>query len=145
MAVADVSTSPESDVGSGKRSRLRRAKKDSGTPAPAPSGRAATIDEEENAGKKWYQRQYHVGRSVPLDVLLTFTQQLGSFVEAGIPMVEGLDIALEETVDPTMRTTIIDIRGSVERGASFADAVARHNRVFPAFYRAMLQIGRAHV
>jgi type IV pilus assembly protein PilC len=76
---------------------------------------------------------------VSLEVLLAFTQQLGSFVEAGIPMVESLDIALEETNDPTMKATILDIRSSVERGSSFADAVARHTRVFPAFYRAMLR------
>lgn len=74
-----------------------------------------------------------------LEVLLSFTQQLASFVEAGIPMVEALDIALGETEDATMKATIIDIRSSVERGSSFADAVAKHTRVFPAFYRAMLR------
>jgi len=74
-----------------------------------------------------------------MDVLLAFTQQLSSFVEAGIPMVESLDIALGETDDATMKATIVDIRSSVQRGTSFADAVSKHSRVFPAFYRAMLR------
>ncbi|CAB4699102.1 unannotated protein [freshwater metagenome] len=74
-----------------------------------------------------------------MNVLLAFTQQLSSFVEAGIPMVESLDIALGETDDATMKATIVDIRSSVERGSSFADAVSKHTRVFPAFYRAMLR------
>ncbi len=89
--------------------------------------------------QKWYARQYHVGRGVPMDVLLAFTQQLSSFVEAGIPMVESLDIALGETEDATMQAAIGDIRSAVQRGTSFADAVAKHSRVFPAFYRAMLR------
>lgn len=129
----------EADEEGGKRSRRERRPRRDASDAANPGRTAARNTPDDEAAKKWYQRQYHVGRTVPLDVLLAFTQQLASFVEAGIPMVESLDIALEETDDPTMKATILDIRSGVERGSSFADAVAKHNRVFPAFYRAMLR------
>lgn len=121
----------------GKRRGRRSPNASTNSPTGQRTAGSDTGNEPDN--RPWYARQYHVGRSVSLEVLLSFTQQLSSFVEAGIPMVEALDIALGETEDATMKATIIDIRGSVERGSSFADAVSKHTRVFPAFYRAMLR------
>lgn len=138
--VQPIEANPDEPAAKGGRRSLRRKKSDEGTGDASDSLiRSATAASADAPSEKWYQRQYHVGRSVPMDVLLAFTQQLSSFVEAGIPMVESLDIALEETEDATMKATIIDIRSSVERGTSFADAVAKHTRVFPAFFRAMLR------
>ncbi len=88
---------------------------------------------------KWYQREYSFGRAVGLDVVLGFTQQLASFIEAGIPMVEALELTLDESDNATMKAAITAIRDAVERGSSFADAVASHDNIFPAFYRAMLR------
>jgi len=138
--VQPIEANPDDAAVKGGRRSLRRKKSDVDTgDVSGALTRSASTTSADAPAEKWYQRQYHVGRSVPMDVLLAFTQQLSSFVEAGIPMVESLDIALEETEDATMKATIIDIRSSVERGTSFADAVAKHTRVFPAFFRAMLR------
>lgn len=88
---------------------------------------------------RWYQRDFHVGRVISLETIMTFSQQMSSFIEAGIPIVEALDIAKEETSSEPMKKVIDDIRDSIERGSSFTDAVAAQGAVFPAFYRAMLR------
>jgi type IV pilus assembly protein PilC len=63
---------------------------------------------------------------------------LSSFLEAGIPLLDALDIVAQQTASPAMRVVITDIRSSIQRGTSFSEAVDAHPLIFPAFYRAML-------
>jgi type IV pilus assembly protein PilC len=69
---------------------------------------------------------------------MAFSRQLSSFLEAGIPVLDALEIVAEQTGSPPMRVVVNDIRSSIHRGKSFAGAVDAHPEVFPAFYRAML-------
>jgi type IV pilus assembly protein PilC len=69
---------------------------------------------------------------------MAFSRQLSSFLEAGIPVLDALEIVAEQTGSPPMRIVITEIRDSIHRGTSFAAAVDAHPEVFPAFYRAML-------
>ena len=69
---------------------------------------------------------------------MAFSRQLSSFLEAGIPVLDALEIVAQQTGSPPMRIVINDIRSSIHRGTSFAAAVDAHPDVFPAFYRAML-------
>ena len=69
---------------------------------------------------------------------MAFSRQLSSFLEAGISVLDGLEIVAQQSASPQMRIVINDIRASIQRGTSFAAAVDAHPDVFPAFYRAML-------
>ncbi len=91
-------------------------------------------------GGSWFREQFSfsIGQSVKGDVLMAFSRQMASFLEAGIPVLESLEIVGEETSSEPMRTVIAEIKESIQRGLSFADAVAVHPKVFPSFYRAML-------
>jgi type IV pilus assembly protein PilC len=81
---------------------------------------------------------FSIGKKVKLDVVMAFSRQLSSFLEAGIPVLDALEIVAQQTGSAAMRTVIVEIRGSIHRGTSFAAAVDAHPEVFPAFYRAML-------
>ena len=81
---------------------------------------------------------FSVGKRVKSDVIMAFSRQLSSFLEAGIPVLDALEIVAQQTASPAMRIVINDIRSSIHRGTSFAAAVDAHPEVFPAFYRAML-------
>lgn len=78
-------------------------------------------------------------QSVPAEVLIVFSRQLGSFLEAGISVIEALDIVGEETTSERMRDVIADMRETVLRGGSFSDAVDAHPTLFPGWYRAMVR------
>ena len=87
----------------------------------------------------WYRREFHVGRVVKPDVVMEFSRQLSSFLEAGIPLLDALEIVGQQAASEHMRKVVDEIRSAVIRGASFVDAVAAHPDVFPAYYRAMVR------
>lgn len=92
-----------------------------------------SLDERE----AWYRRSF--GRPVTLAEVQSFTERLAAFLEAGVPVVEALEIASDTTDSTAMGRIVDDIRVAVLRGASFADAVAAHDRAFPSSYVAMVR------
>jgi type IV pilus assembly protein PilC len=106
------------------RRRSRRAEQ----PSVAPPG-----------DKQGINQRFSVGRLVKIDVVMGFSRQLSSFLEAGIPIVSALDIVAEETPSEEMRKVIDEIRNSILRGGSFADAIEAHPDVFPNYYQAMVR------
>jgi type IV pilus assembly protein PilC len=81
---------------------------------------------------------FSIGKTIRPPVVMAFSRQLSSFLEAGIPVLDALTIVSQQTSSPLMRTVIDDVGASIHRGASFVDAVNAHPEVFPAYYRAML-------
>jgi len=81
---------------------------------------------------------FSIGKKIKSDVVMAFSRQLSSFLEAGIPVLDALEIVGQQTASPQMRIVVEDVRSSIHRGTSFAAAVDAHPEVFPAFYRAML-------
>ncbi|MCU1501204.1 MAG: pilus assembly protein PilC [Ilumatobacteraceae bacterium] len=81
---------------------------------------------------------FSIGKTVKPDVIMAFSRQLASFLEAGISVLDGLETVAQETSSGPMRRVVGEIRMSILRGTSFVDAVAAHPTVFPAYYRAML-------
>jgi type IV pilus assembly protein PilC len=100
----------------------------------------ATEDEPDAPARRpWYRAEFGAVRPVKAEVVLAFSRQLASFLEAGIPVLEALEIVGEETSSDAMRDVIADVRSAVQRGAGFEQAVAAHPRVFPAYYRSMVR------
>ena len=81
---------------------------------------------------------FSIGKGVKPEVVMAFSRQLSSFLEAGIPVLDALAIVADQTGSAPMCTVINDVRDSIHRGTSFSAAVDAHPEVFPAFYRAML-------
>jgi type IV pilus assembly protein PilC len=120
------------------RLNLRRGSGDGGSatfPGQAPKPSVAPADPAAKQ-KPWYSRSY--GRPVAPEAVMSFSRQMSSFLEAGISILEALEIVAEETASDEMRAVILEIRDTVRRGASFADAVGKHPKVFPGYYRAMV-------
>lgn len=85
----------------------------------------------------WWKRQY--GHPVKPEVVLAFSRQVASFLEAGISLLEALEVVREEIGDETMSQVISEMSDEIERGSSFSDAVGAHPKVFPGYYRAMVR------
>ncbi|HEY0519759.1 MAG TPA: type II secretion system F family protein [Ilumatobacteraceae bacterium] len=81
---------------------------------------------------------FSIGKTIKPDVVMAFSRQLSSFLEAGITILDALQIVAQQTGSSPMRAVIMDVRDSILRGTSFATAIDAHPHVFPAFYRAML-------
>ncbi len=83
------------------------------------------------------------GRKVKSTEILVFTRQLSTIVNAGLPLLQGLDILAEQTEDVSFAATMRDIGSAVEGGDSFSEALKRHPRVFTDLYVSMIRAGEA--
>lgn len=83
------------------------------------------------------------GRKVKSTEILVFTRQLSTIVNAGLPLLQGLDILAEQTEDANFAATMRDIGSAVEGGDSFSEALKRHPRVFTDLYVSMIRAGEA--
>ncbi len=75
--------------------------------------------------------------------LANLTSQLSTLSGAGIPVVESLNALLEQTENPKLQIVLADIREKVNEGASLADAMAAHPKVFSDLYVSMVRAGEA--
>lgn len=101
-----------------------------------------TIDSVNERGAK-SARLSGGGRRVKSAEILVFTRQLSTIVNAGLPLLQGLDILAEQTEDPRFSKVLAEIGRDVEGGESFSEALKRHPRVFTDLYVSMVRAGEA--
>ncbi len=73
--------------------------------------------------------------------LTTFTRQLATLTDAGIPVVQALNILFRQLRPSAMRNVVGDVADSVEGGASLSEAMAEHPRAFDDLYCNMVKAG----
>jgi len=83
---------------------------------------------------------FFLRRNVGLDALIMFTHQLCSMLDAGIPVLNALDLLWKQTDNPDFQIIISQIRNSLARGASFSESFNEFPEVFPPVYRALLGV-----
>jgi type IV pilus assembly protein PilC len=73
--------------------------------------------------------------------LVLFTRQFATMIEAGLPLVQGLDILSKQTENKTFSKVIVEIKQEVEGGSTFADALRKYPRIFDDLYVNLVQAG----
>jgi type IV pilus assembly protein PilC len=66
--------------------------------------------------------------------LAIFTRQMATMIDAGLPLVQSLDILAQQEEDETFRDIISTVKNEVEAGATLAAALQKHPRVFDDMY-----------
>jgi type IV pilus assembly protein PilC len=82
-------------------------------------------------------------RSVPAKNLAVFTRQFSVMIDAGLPLVQCLDILGNQEDHAYFAQVILATRADVEGGMSLADAMKRHPKVFDALFCNMIAAGEA--
>ncbi len=75
--------------------------------------------------------------------IMTFTHQLSTLVDAGLPIDRALGILGELEEKPVFKNILTQIRRSIQSGSSLADALARNPRLFSRLYINMVRAGEA--
>ncbi len=75
--------------------------------------------------------------------LVVFTRQFATMIDAGLPLVQALDILSKQTENKTLAKAIGVIKVDVEGGSTFADALRKHTTVFSDLYANMVAAGEA--
>jgi type IV pilus assembly protein PilC len=78
-------------------------------------------------------------KKVPRQDILNFTRQLAVFMRAGIPIMEALEVIVEETQGKLMRSILLELIDSLRAGDTFATACSFHPAAFPNFYVGILE------
>jgi type IV pilus assembly protein PilC len=73
--------------------------------------------------------------------LVIFTRQFATMIDAGLPLVQCLDILGNQQPNKTFQTIIRDVKTDVEQGSTFADALRKHPKPFDDLYVNLVQAG----
>ena len=91
--------------------------------------------------KKSVAINFQIGTGVDLKDVVTFTRLFATMIDAGLPIVQCLDILGGQTDNKRFAVVIRDIKASVEQGATFSDSLRRHPKVFDPLYVNLVQAG----
>ena len=83
------------------------------------------------------------GRAVAAKNLAVFTRQFSVMIDAGLPLVQCLEILGTQEEDKHFSQVILATRAEVESGASLADAMAKHPKTFDPLFTNMIAAGEA--
>jgi type IV pilus assembly protein PilC len=83
------------------------------------------------------------GKSVSAKNLAVFTRQFSVMIDAGLPLVQCLEILGTQEEDKNFASVILATRTDVESGASLADAMKKHPKAFDPLFTNMIAAGEA--
>ncbi|HTP42231.1 MAG TPA: type II secretion system F family protein, partial [Nitrospiria bacterium] len=75
--------------------------------------------------------------------LAIFTRQFSTMIDAGLPLVQCLEILASQTENKTLATAVAQLRLDVESGSTYADALKKHPKIFDDLYRSLVAAGEA--
>ena len=83
------------------------------------------------------------GGRIRLDDLAIFCRQMATLVDAGIPILGGLDAVAEQMENRALRNVVVKIREDVEGGTNLTAAIAKQSHVFSPLFVSMMRAGEA--
>ena len=82
-----------------------------------------------------------IGSGVTPKDLQIFTRQLATMIDAGLPLVQCLDILANQSENKSFQNVLRGVKNSVEQGATFSDALRKHPKVFDELYVNLVAVG----
>src|SRR5512139_4214262 len=73
--------------------------------------------------------------------LAIFTRQFATMIDAGLPLVQCLDILGMQQENASFKKVILKVKEDVESGSTFADALTKHPRVFDSLFVNLVAAG----
>jgi type IV pilus assembly protein PilC len=91
--------------------------------------------------KKGRTFEFSIGTGVGQKDLVTFTRLFATMIDAGLPIVQCLEILQSQTDNKHFSVVLRDVKASVEQGATFSDSLRRHPKIFDSLYTNLVQAG----
>lgn len=73
--------------------------------------------------------------------LVVFTRTFATMIDAGLPLVQCLDLLAGQSDNAAMKSTLVAVKSKVESGSTFADALREHPKVFDELYVQLVAAG----
>ncbi len=78
---------------------------------------------------------------VKLKTLVVFSRQLATMIDAGLPLVQCLDILSQQEPDARFQKVLLDVKAQVEAGNTFAEALKKHPKIFDQLFCNLIAAG----
>jgi type IV pilus assembly protein PilC len=117
----------EGKAGRGPNGKVSR--KSTKTPRPARTGLA-------RKEITLFQR-----KKIKPKILMIFTRQLATLVDAGLPLLRGLNVLAKQERDRVLKNTINKLADGVQSGGTFSESLAQHPAIFNNLYVNMVKAG----
>lgn len=94
---------------------------------------------EEKTAKEGFRLSF--GSGVSEKDLVVFTRQFGTMINAGLPLIQCLEILSTQSENAVLRKSVGEIKVQVEGGSTFSDALRKHPKIFDDLYVNMVHAG----
>lgn len=94
---------------------------------------------EEKGAKEGFNLK--LGSGVSEKDLVVFTRQFGTMINAGLPLIQCLEILSTQSENAALRKSVGEIKVQVEGGSTFSDALRKHPKIFDDLYVNMVHAG----
>ncbi|MBL9021029.1 MAG: type II secretion system F family protein [Myxococcales bacterium] len=84
---------------------------------------------------------FQLGTGVDAKDLVKFIRQFATMIDAGLPLVQCLEILANQEQNKFFQATLRDIKSTVEQGSTFSDALRRHPKIFDELFTNLVQAG----
>ncbi len=123
-----IAEADKEDKSAGKKSKAKAAAK------PKPGGK-------KGGGFNINIKIPGLGGGVKPKVLTTFTRQLATLVDAGLPLLRGLRVLEKQERNVNLKGILAQLATSIEGGSTFSEALAQHPKVFNRLFVNMVKAG----
>ncbi len=80
-------------------------------------------------------------RGLKKQEVIIFSRQLSTLIRSGMPLLPALSTICEQTTNKKFKVILEDVRGSVQAGSSFSDALSKYPTVFSELFVSMVRVG----
>lgn len=79
--------------------------------------------------------------SVPAKDIVVFTRQFSTMIDAGLPLVQSLEILASQQENKAFKEVLLTVKGDVEQGSTLSEALKKHPSVFDELYSSLVAAG----
>src|SRR5262245_40065176 len=81
------------------------------------------------------------GERAPEEEIVVCTRQVETMIDAGLPIVQCLDILATQSPNKTFQKVLFDVKANGEQGATLTESLKRHPKVFNELYANLVDAG----
>ncbi len=111
--------------------------------AGASPSAAKKKDNKKDKGKKKKEAgaKGKAGGAVKQKELMVFTRQLATLIDAGLPLLQSLNVLAKQEPNPNLRATIVALGEAVQGGSTFSEALSAYPKMFNKLFVNMVKAG----
>ena len=92
-------------------------------------------------GRTFALGNFTFGAQVSVKELVVFTRQFATMIDAGLPLVQCLDILATQQPNANFKKILLQVKEDVESGSTFADALRKHKKTFDDLFVNLVAAG----